>query len=88
MCEKFEDSIEIYYAKLNTETFLINSRRSYEKEIENWKYLIENKHSKKNPSKIYDDGSIGYKYLVKDCSDEAYVPYKILSGNSYPGMVE
>lgn len=34
MCEKFEDSIEIYYAKLNTETFLINSRRNYEKEVE------------------------------------------------------
>lgn len=34
MCESFEDSIDIYYAKLNTETFLINSRRNYEKEIE------------------------------------------------------
>ena len=34
ICSKFEDSVEIYYAKLNTETFLINSRRSYEKEIE------------------------------------------------------
>lgn len=32
--DKFEDNVEIYYAKLNTETFLINSRRSYEKEIE------------------------------------------------------
>lgn len=32
--EKYEDSVEIYYAKINTETFLINSRRSYEKEIE------------------------------------------------------
>ncbi len=34
MCEKFEDGVEIYYAKLNTETFLINSRRNYEKEVE------------------------------------------------------
>lgn len=34
MCNKFEDDIDIYYAILNTETFLINSRRSYEKEIE------------------------------------------------------
>ena len=34
ICNKFEDSVEIYYAKLNTETFLINSRRSYEKEME------------------------------------------------------
>lgn len=34
MCNKFESNIEIYYATLNTETFLINSRRSYEKEVE------------------------------------------------------
>ena len=34
ICDKFEDDIEIYYAKINTETFLINSRRSYEKEVE------------------------------------------------------
>ena len=34
MCNKFEDSVEVYYAKVNTESFLINSRRSYEKEVE------------------------------------------------------
>ena len=34
MVNKFENDIEIYYAKINTEKFLINSRRSYEKEIE------------------------------------------------------
>lgn len=34
MCESYENNIEIYYAKLNTESFLINSRRNYEKEIE------------------------------------------------------
>lgn len=34
MCTKFEASIDIYYAQLNTETYLINSRRNYEKEIE------------------------------------------------------
>ena len=34
LIEKFESNIEIYYARINTETFLINSRRSYEKEIE------------------------------------------------------
>ena len=33
-CNQFGDNIEIFYAKLNTETFLINSRRTYEKEIE------------------------------------------------------
>ena len=34
MCESFEDNVDIYYAKINTETFLINSRRNYEKETE------------------------------------------------------
>lgn len=37
---------------------------------------------------INDDGSIGYRYLVKDCSDDAYVPYKTLTGISYPGLIE
>lgn len=32
--DKFEDDVDIYYAKINTETYLINSRRSYEKELE------------------------------------------------------
>ena len=32
--EQFKENVEIYYAKINTETFLINSRRSYEKEME------------------------------------------------------
>lgn len=30
----YKDNIDIYYAKINTENYLINSRRSYEKEIE------------------------------------------------------
>lgn len=34
ICNSYENSIDIYYANLNTETFLINSRRSYEKEVE------------------------------------------------------
>ena len=33
-CNQFGDDIDIFYAKLNTETFLINSRRTYEKELE------------------------------------------------------
>ena len=33
-CNQFKDDIDIFYAKLNTETFLINSRRTYEKELE------------------------------------------------------
>ena len=34
ICDKFENAAEIYYAKLDTESFLINSRRSYEKEVD------------------------------------------------------
>jgi peptidoglycan pentaglycine glycine transferase (the second and third glycine) len=34
ICNNFQENVEIYYAKLNTETFLINSRRNYEKEVE------------------------------------------------------
>ncbi|MBR2828140.1 MAG: peptidoglycan bridge formation glycyltransferase FemA/FemB family protein, partial [Bacilli bacterium] len=34
MCMYFGNNVEIYYAKLNTDTFLINSRRNYEKELE------------------------------------------------------
>ena len=30
----FEGNIDIYYARINTETFLINSRKNYEKELE------------------------------------------------------
>lgn len=41
LCKIFRDNIKIYYAKLNTETFIINSRRTYEKEIEYNKNLQE-----------------------------------------------
>ena len=41
ICKNFEDSIDIYYAKINTENFLINSRRNYEKEIEYNESLTE-----------------------------------------------
>ena len=34
VCDSYESNVDIYYAKINTETFLINSRRSYEKEVE------------------------------------------------------
>lgn len=34
LVNQFGDNIDIYYAKLNTETFLINSRRTYEKELD------------------------------------------------------
>lgn len=41
LVDKFESNIEIYYAKINTETFLINSRRNYEKEVEYNETLAE-----------------------------------------------
>ncbi len=34
MCASFEDDIDIYYAKIKTENYVINSRRNYEKEQE------------------------------------------------------
>lgn len=34
ICEAFESDIDIYYAKIKTETYVINSRRNYEKEQE------------------------------------------------------
>ena len=34
ICTKFGDNAEVYYAKINTETFLVNSRRNFEKEQE------------------------------------------------------
>lgn len=32
--DSFGDNVDIYYAKINTQTFLVNSRRNYEKEVE------------------------------------------------------
>lgn len=34
ICKAFENNVDVYYAKINTEKFLINSRRNYEKEVE------------------------------------------------------
>ena len=34
--------------------------RGYEKEKEHWEYLVENGHSKKNPSKLYTEEQIQY----------------------------
>ena len=41
LCDSYDNNIDIYYAKINTETFLINSRRNYEKEIEFNEQLTE-----------------------------------------------
>jgi hypothetical protein len=37
---------------------------------------------------VKDDGSIGYRYLVKDCEEGAENPYKVLEGNSLPDVVK
>ena len=34
ICNSFGNNVDIYISKINTETFLINSRRSYEKEVQ------------------------------------------------------
>ena len=34
LAKSYDPNVDIYYAKINTEKFLVNSRRSYEKEIE------------------------------------------------------
>jgi len=35
LISSFGEKVDLYYAKINTETFIINSRKSYEEEIEN-----------------------------------------------------
>lgn len=37
----FEDNLEIYYAKIDTEAFVVNSRRIYEQELQNNEQLAE-----------------------------------------------
>ena len=41
LINNYKDNIDVYYAKINTETFNINSRRTYEKETDNNAYLSE-----------------------------------------------
>ena len=59
ICKNFENNIDIYYAKINTETFLINSRRNYEKELEYNESLaerIQNTSPNENMNmNVYDD---------------------------------
>lgn len=42
ICNKFGNQVDVYYAKLNTELFLINSRKNYETESE-YNNLLANK---------------------------------------------
>lgn len=71
LCEKFNDNLEIYYAKLNTQTFLINSKRNYEKEMENNKNLAENVQNMNIDEKERND------YLNKKMeSDKLITSYK------------
>ncbi len=39
LCEGFKDNVEIYYAKVNTEKYVNNSKMLYEKEIDKNEYL-------------------------------------------------
>lgn len=41
MKNAFEDNFEIYYAKIDTESFVINSRKIYEQELQNNEQLAE-----------------------------------------------
>ncbi len=41
LCKSFGDNIDIYYAKIRTESYVVNSRRNYEKELEYNENLAE-----------------------------------------------
>lgn len=41
LCKNFQDNIEIYYARINSESFVINSQKMYEQEIQNNEQLAE-----------------------------------------------
>ncbi len=41
LCKSFKDDFEVYYAKINPESFVINSRKTYEQEILNNEQLAE-----------------------------------------------
>lgn len=67
----FGDKVDVYYAKINTETFIINSRKSYEKELERNEKLTS----------IVQDGAINETekedYISKKMeSDELITSYK------------
>ena len=67
----FGDKVDVYYAKINTETFIINSRKSYEKELERNEKLTS----------IVQDGAINETekedYISKKMeSDELVTSYK------------
>ena len=71
LCNKFEDTVEVYYAKLNTESFLINSRRNYEKEIDYNNTLAEKIQSMRIDDRERDN------YLNKKMeSDKLITTYK------------
>jgi len=41
ICSNFGEDIDIYYARLNTETFIVNTRKLYEREVQNNDQLTE-----------------------------------------------
>ncbi len=71
LCKNYQDKIDIYYAKINTETFLINSRKTYEKELENNEILTSNIQNLELPEKDRNN------YLTKKMeSDKLLTTYK------------
>lgn len=71
MCKNYGDNIDVYYARLNTETFIINSRRTYEKEIEYNDTLANNIQNLSLPEKDRNN------YLNKKMeSDKLLTTYK------------
>ncbi len=63
--KEFGDNVEVYYANVNTETYIINSRRAYEKEVE----------TNDNLAEIIQDPSIDQKardeYISKKMKSDA-----------------
>lgn len=41
LIKNFDNNTDVYYAKINTETFIINSRKTYENELQNNEQLAE-----------------------------------------------
>lgn len=71
MCNSFENDIDIYYVKIKTENYVINSRKNYEKEQENNQLLAEKIQDMSLDEKERND------YLNKKMeSDKLLVTYK------------
>lgn len=86
---KYKGNLFIYmnrtctgYTTDNADELLINNEKNYDYQKDLYKNAF--------CLQIKDDGSIGYKYLVKDCDAESgsEKTYKILSGYSTDGLIK